>query len=45
MLIDMKNDPGEMENLIGNPDYKKVLNEHRKMFAEYKKASGDSFLS
>jgi arylsulfatase A-like enzyme len=45
MLIDMKNDPGEMENLIGNPDYKKVLNEHRKMFAKYKKASGDTFLS
>ncbi len=45
MLIDMKNDPGEMENLVGNPDYKKVLDEHRRMFAKYKKASGDSFLS
>ncbi len=45
MLIDMKNDPGEMENLVGNPDYKKVLDEHREIFAEYKKESGDSFLS
>jgi choline-sulfatase len=45
MLIDMKNDPGEMENLAGNPDYKKVLVEHREIFAEYKKESGDSFLS
>ncbi|KPK36622.1 MAG: hypothetical protein AMJ65_15965 [Phycisphaerae bacterium SG8_4] len=45
MLIDMKNDPGEMENLAGNPDYEEVLSEHRKMFAEYKKESGDSFLS
>ena len=45
MLIDMKNDPGEMENLVGNPDYKKVLDEHRKIFAEYKKECGDSFLS
>jgi arylsulfatase A-like enzyme len=45
MLIDMKNDPGEMENLVGNPDYEELLNEHRKMFARYKKASGDPFLS
>jgi hypothetical protein len=41
----MKNDPGEMENLAGNPDYENVLNEHRAMFAEYKEASGDPFLS
>ncbi len=45
MLIDMKNDPGEMENLAGNPDYKKVLAEHRRIFAKYKKESGDDFLS
>ncbi len=45
MLIDMKNDPGEMENLVGNPDYKKVLDEHREIFTEYKKETGDSFLS
>jgi arylsulfatase A-like enzyme len=45
MLIDMKNDPGEMENLVGNPDYEKVLAQHREMFAKYKKESGDGFLS
>ncbi|MBW7992511.1 MAG: sulfatase-like hydrolase/transferase [Planctomycetes bacterium] len=45
MLIDMKNDPGEMENLAGNPDYGKVLAEHREMFVKYKKESSDGFLS
>ena len=45
MLIDMKNDPGEMENLAANPDYKKILDEHREIFAKYKKESGDNFSS
>ncbi|MBA7605020.1 hypothetical protein ES703_12148 [subsurface metagenome] len=36
--------PGEMENLVGNPDYEKVLSEHRNLFAKYKKESGDTFL-
>ena len=45
MLIDMKNDPGEMENLVGNPDYKKILDEHREIFAKYKKEGGDNFSS
>ncbi len=44
MLIDMNNDPGEMENLVGNPDYEKVLSKHRNLFAKYKKESGDTFL-
>ena len=43
MLIDMKNDPGEMENLVGNPDYEKVLAEHRSLFVRYKRESGDTF--
>ncbi len=43
MLIDMKNDPGEMQNLVGNPDYEKVLAQHRDLFAKYKKESGDTF--
>ena len=43
MLIDMRNDPGEMENLAGNPDYEKVLTEHRNLFAQYKKETGDTF--
>jgi choline-sulfatase len=45
MLIDMKNDPGEMENLVGNPEYKEVLASHRRIFKRYKKESGDNFLS
>ena len=45
MLIDMKNDPGEMENLVGNPEYKGILAEHRRIFKRYKKESGDDFLS
>ncbi len=44
MLIDMKNDPGEMENLVGNPRYEKVLAAHREMFAKYKRDTGDTFL-
>ena len=28
-LIDLKNDPGEMENLAENPDFKKALDKHR----------------
>jgi hypothetical protein len=34
-----------MKNLVGNPDYKKVLAKHRKIFEKYKKESGDGFLS
>jgi choline-sulfatase len=45
MLIDMKHDPGEMENLVGKAAYEKVLNHHRRIFAKYKKESGDTFLS
>jgi choline-sulfatase len=44
MLIDMKNDPGEMENLVGNPRYARVLAAHREMFAKYKKQTGDDFV-
>ena len=44
MLIDMKTDPHEMENLVGNPRYEKVLTAHRKMFAKYKNETGDTFL-
>jgi len=44
MLIDMKNDPGEMENLVDNPKYAEVLAKHRKMFTKYKKEAGDGFL-
>ena len=43
MLIDMKNDPGEMRNLVGIPEYARVLVEHRSLFAQYKKDNGDIF--
>jgi choline-sulfatase len=45
MLIDMKNDPGEMQNLVANPAYREVLAKHRRMFTKYKQESGDGFLS
>ena len=43
MLIDMKNDPGEMKNLVGNPDYANVLAEHRALFARYRRECDDAF--
>jgi choline-sulfatase len=36
-LIDMENDPGEMNNLAGNLKYKDVLTEHREYFKEWNK--------
>lgn len=44
MLIDMKNDPGEMRNLVGDPEYSAVLEAHRRIFREYKRETGDTFL-
>ncbi len=43
MLIDLKKDPGDIVNLVGTPDYKKILDAHREIFAKYKKESGDNF--
>lgn len=40
-LIDLKNDPGEMNNLAGRGDYKSVLNEHRKLLRGWVKRTGD----
>ncbi len=34
-LVDLKNDPGEMVNLAGDPHYQKVLQQHRRMLAEW----------
>lgn len=45
MLIDMLNDPGEMVNLVGNKKYKNVLVEHRKLLKQYKKETGDNFVT
>jgi arylsulfatase A-like enzyme len=40
-LIDLKNDPGEMNNLTGRGDYKNVLDEHRRLMRGWVKKTGD----
>lgn len=40
-LVDMVNDPGEMRNLVDDPDSQKALAEHRKLLADWSKLSGD----
>lgn len=42
-LIDMENDPGEMVNLAGRPEYRKILEGHRRSLAEWSKATNDPF--
>ena len=40
-LVDMENDPGEMRNLVDDPEFQKVLAEHRRLLADWSKISGD----
>jgi arylsulfatase A-like enzyme len=40
-LGDMINDPGEMRNLVDDPEYKKTLEMHRNLFKEWCKISDD----
>jgi len=40
-LIDLQNDPGEMNNLAGRGDYKAVLNKHRRLLRGWVKRTGD----
>lgn len=40
-LVDLEEDPGEMHNLAGNPEYKDVLNRHRKYLLEWIAESRD----
>jgi arylsulfatase A-like enzyme len=40
-LVNMKKDPGEMRNLVDNPEYKEVLRDHRKLLAEWSESTGD----
>ncbi|MEA3226893.1 MAG: sulfatase-like hydrolase/transferase [Planctomycetota bacterium] len=40
-LIDLKDDPGEMNNLAGRSDYKNVLNKHRKLLRGWVRRTGD----
>lgn len=39
-LYDLKNDPGEMKNLINNPDYKNILDKMKTRLEEQKKETG-----
>jgi arylsulfatase A-like enzyme len=42
-LIDMKADPGEMKNLVGNAKYHKILKQHRQYLIDWGKVQGDQF--
>ncbi len=42
-LVDLVRDPGEMENLAGQPHFQNVLKAHRRMLAEWSVRTGDSF--
>jgi arylsulfatase A-like enzyme len=41
-LVDLKNDPGEMRNVVDNKRYKKALNEHRQFLKEWIRMSDDT---
>ena len=40
-LVDMKNDPGEMENIASDPKFKDILAEHRAILADWARLSLD----
>jgi arylsulfatase A-like enzyme len=40
-LIDLKNDPGEMTNLAGSEKHKDILDQHRRLLAEWVGRTGD----
>lgn len=40
-LYDMKNDPGEMHNLVADRNYKTILNEHRALLKDWVSQTGD----
>jgi len=42
-LIDMKNDPGEMNNLAKDPAYREVLQQHRQYLENFCREYGDNF--
>ncbi|MFC2123262.1 sulfatase, partial [Bacteroidota bacterium] len=43
-LFDLTNDPGEMNNLIDDPDYKLVIENHKKMLKEWIDMTDDDFI-
>jgi choline-sulfatase len=42
-LVDMEEDPGEMMNLAGDPEYKQILDAHRAMLATWSSKINDNF--
>jgi arylsulfatase A-like enzyme len=42
-LVDIGNDPGEMKNVAGQKEYKKILDQHRQCLLEWCKKYDDSF--
>ncbi len=44
-LIDMVNDPGEMNDLAGDPNYRDVILEHRKLLAQFGKEHNDALVT
>lgn len=42
-LVDMDNDPGEMNNLAGNPDHQEELYRHRALLCDYINQTDDIF--
>lgn len=40
-LVDLKNDPGEMRNVVDDPKFRAVLAEHRKLLENWAKLSND----
>ncbi len=44
-LGDLETDPGEMCNLAGNPDFQRVLADHRRLLFDWSKRSGDRDIS
>jgi len=42
-LVDIQDDPGEMVNVAEDPRYREVLQRHRAMLAEWRRATRDAF--
>lgn len=43
-LVDLESDPGELVNLAGNKEYRKVLEQHRQYLAEWCRQTKDPFV-
>lgn len=43
-LVDMNRDPGEMENLALDPEYRAILQSHRQLLQEWIQETDDSFV-